>query len=261
MYVHAYQSLVWNVVAGRRWALHGPRAVAGDLVLVHEHLDKAGTSTSTASGDAADVDDQGEVIVRPAATDRANAAADYERARALTPAEAASGAYSVFDVVLPLPGFDVVYPSNEAGAEYVAFMASARGGGLDPHDMRRGWKDVSLSGGYRKLLGRPGHGMSYEGRSYAGDLEQLVETDLERLERAAAVGKNGNGNGKAALEEGGAGVTGGGEQKAADEQERKIAVILRMRLAPSMYATMALRELMKSGGVKTYKPDYGGGRG
>ena len=42
--------------------------------------------------------------------------------------------------------------------------------------------------------------------------------------------------------------------------DRKIAVILKIQLGSSQYATMALRELMKAGGVKTYKPDFGGGR-
>ena len=36
MYVHAYQSFVWNTVAGKRWEVYGNKTVEGDLV-GHQH--------------------------------------------------------------------------------------------------------------------------------------------------------------------------------------------------------------------------------
>ena len=50
------------------------------------------------------------------------------------------------------------------------------------------------------------------------------------------------------------------EAEKAAEPEAMIAVIVKFALGSSQYATMALRELMKAGGVKTYKPDFSGGR-
>lgn len=277
MYVHAYQSLVWNVVAGKRWELYGDKVVEGDLVLVSEHQAKAEETVQPT------VDDQGEEIVLPAATDRANQTEDFERGRALSAEEAASGAYNIFDVVLPLPGWDVIYPKNAVGEEYKTFMASERGGGLDPYDMRRPQKDFSLSGGYRKIMARPGEGMSYEIKTYVQDNEQLVQTDLEKLvsegkaegfgpprprfDADRAVEKQSNGHANTA--DGAVNVkteesndeTDHAAVKVEDETpETKIAVILKMKLGSSQYATMALRELMKKGGVQTYKPDFGSGR-
>lgn len=244
IYPHAYQSYVWNKAAGRRWELYGNRVVEGDLIII----DKEGLG---ASKDI--VDDQGEPVFHPAVDDSAQSTEDtFTRARPLSSEEAESGKWSIFDIVLPQPGFDVVYPSNEIGKFYEDFMASEEGGGLDPHTMRRSWKDVSLSGSYRKVLARPGDAFAYEVRSYVNPDEQLVETDLERLKKQTSgnedsgVGASSNGSNI-----GDGGVTDG---DAASDQ-RKIAVVLKMKLGVSQYATMALRELTKSGAIN-YKPDY-----
>lgn len=243
MYVHAYQSLVWNMVASERWRLFGRTVVEGDLVLV-EKADAAGTEGQNA------VDESGEPIVRPAADD---AAADpdqaFTRARPLSAEEATSGKYTIFDVLLPLPGYDVVYPPNAIGDFYKTFMASERGGGLDPHDMRRPWKDASLSGGYRKLLARPQGPIDWEVKTYVQEEEQLVETDLQKLEK-----KQGEDRGQSVV------IRKEESEESTVPEDAKLAVILRMKLGPSQYATMALRELMGAGGAKTYKPDYGSGR-
>ncbi|KAJ0425868.1 pseudouridine synthase [Aspergillus carlsbadensis] len=248
MYVHAYQSLVWNLAVGERWRLYGDRAVEGDLVLVHEHRDKDGSapsSTSTEAGaagggaGAVTVDADGEVIIAPQEGDSAYAAEDtFMRARALTADEATSGKYTIFDIVLTLPGFDVIYPANKMTDFYKTFMGSARGGGLDPYNMRRKWKDASLSGSYRKILSRMGADYSVDVKLYSRDDEQFVQTDLEAL---SAKPKNTS------------------EVKEEGDAADKIAVVLKFQLGSSQYATMALRELMK-GRVKAYQPDFGGGR-
>ncbi|KAL1967464.1 hypothetical protein VTN77DRAFT_3249 [Rasamsonia byssochlamydoides] len=236
MYVHAYQSLVWNFAASERWRLYGDKVVEGDLIIINEHKDSDG------SEEHGNVDADGELIVEPQAEDSANTAEDmFTRARPLSAEEAASGKYTIFDIVLPLPGFDVIYPANEMTEFYKRFMGSEQGGRLDPFDMRRKWKDISLSGSYRKLLSRPGPDYSFEVKSYSQDDEQFVRTDLERLTGSSK-------DGDAQLSSAG---TASGD---------KIAVILKFQLGASQYATMALRELMKSGGVKEYKPDFGGGR-
>ena len=332
MYVHAYQSLVWNVAASERWKLFGPRVVEGDLVLIEEHRDRI---EEAAKLDGLDAD--GEVVVQPGEDDRAFNPEDmFTRAKALTNDEVSSGIYSIFDIVLPTPGYDIIYPANKILDVYKEFMASERGGGLDPLDMRRKWKDVNLSGSYRKLLARPGENISFEIKTYMDENEQFVQTDLDRLvqkqhqqqkqspfwdepklaepkleepkleepkleepkleepkleepklkgpklkELKGSDGPEGSedldGQHNMSLngsnEDGVKGDDWNGiqEQLEARKQElkgssteaierEKIAVILKLQLGTSQYATMALRELMKVGGVQTYKPDFGGGR-
>lgn len=269
MYVHAYQSLVWNMAAGQRWSLHGTKVVEGDLVLVNEHKDKELKAEEAAPLE--DVDEDGEVIIRPEGDDAATTLDEkFERARALTKEEAEGGRYSIFDVVLPLPGFDVIYPSNSIGQYYRDFMGSERGGGLDPLDMRRKWRDISLSGGYRKMMARPEQ-VSAEVRAYKADDEQMVQTDLEKL-----VGKEEADKARSAAASGyvaGKGVDAkegevrdvqmeeAPETRKADEgqEKEKLAVVLKMQLGSSQYATMALRELTKGGAV-TFKPEFQGPR-
>ena len=292
MYVHAYQSLVWNLAASERWKRFGSSVVEGDLVLVNEHHDKVESAAQ-----AQDVDDDGEAIVLPSIDDRAANPDDiFERARALTKEEAESEKYNIFDIVLPTPGYDILYPSNEVGKFYEDFMASEKGGGLDPHDMRRSWKDISLSGSYRKILARPGRDISYEVKAYQDENEQFVLTDMDRLKQGHArhedlgeaskefkqesgptgehdemehddLSPNAKSKGKDAetqprtgtpsqesedMEQGGVSLIGG------DRCDHKIAVVLKFQLGSSQYATMALREMLRRGGLKTYKAEFSG---
>ena len=278
MYVHAYQSVVWNVAASERWKRFGPTVIEGDLVLIDEHADKTETCTKKE-----DVDEDGEAIVHPSAEDRAADPDEmFIRARALSKEEAESGSYTIFDIVLPTPGYDILYPANEMETFYKDFMGSERGGGLDPHDMRRKWRDVSLSGSYRKLLARPGKDIDFEIRVYDNEDEQFVETDRDRF------GYGIHGNTNVSPEESLKAVithmrvkkqhdkppdslvspksefsdteTGGVRLSGGLYKDFKIAAILKFQLGTSQYATIALRELMKLGGVKVYKADFSGGR-
>ena len=249
MYVHAYQSLVWNVVASERWKRFGAGVVEGDLVLIgkdakqagrasaHQHQGDKETGTVGLDGDSNSVGDEDD---------------PFQRARPLSKDEADSGKWSIFDVVLPTPGFDVVYPANAIATVYEDFMGSKRGGGLDPHNMRRKWRDISLSGSYRKLLARSmgAGGATYEMRPYQGDDEQLVETDLDRLRTTSGTERSSQAGRKAPE----------ASAAAADGPSTKMAIIIRLQLGSSQYATMALRELLGPGGLVTYKPEYGGGR-
>ncbi|KAK2628542.1 hypothetical protein QTJ16_001645 [Diplocarpon rosae] len=173
MYVHAYQSLVWNSVVSERFTRYGTAVIEGDLVLIMSKI---------AAQD--EVDESGEVVVHAAADDTAISRDDvYQRARALTAEEAASGKYTIFDIVLPLPGFDMEYPANDIGDYYKEFMGSERGGGIDPCNMRRKNKEFSLSGSYRKMIAEV-KDCSFEVKSYTDDQEQLVETDWDLLQKS-----------------------------------------------------------------------------
>lgn len=272
IYVHAYQSLVWNFAVGERWRLYGDRVVEGDLVIVNEHKDKEINTNSSSNQQQEqhqhqhqqpiETDPDGEIIIHPNPTDTSTPRDDiFTRARPLSATEASSGNYQISDIVLPLPGFDILYPPNAMTGFYKRFMGDAEGGGLDPFDMRRRWKDISLSGSYRKVVQRVGGVFEFDVRLYGGDgddEEQFVRTDVEVLGGGDG---NGNGNGKDGDGEKPESSTeyaaGAGPVDDSEKKKKKLAIILKFQLGTSQYATMALRELTKGKG-KGYVPDYGG---
>ncbi|KAK3942405.1 tRNA pseudouridine synthase D [Diplogelasinospora grovesii] len=161
MYIHAYQSYVWNYVVSHRWSKYGATVIEGDLVLA---------DTGKSNGDIGDDEFGGSDF------EEENF---YAQARALTAEDVASGKYTIFDVVLPTPGYDVMYPRNDIGEYYVEFMKKEENGGLDPYDMRRRQKEFSLSGNYRHIIGRFISDPHYAIRTYSDDTEQMYPTDLD----------------------------------------------------------------------------------
>lgn len=163
LYLHAYQSYVWNHAVSHRWAKYGSKVIPGDLVLVN---------SEKASADNVDA----------AASDEPQ----FQRARHLTEAEVQSGKYAIFDLVLPVPGYDILYPNNDIGEFYVEFMSRPENGQLNPHQMRRSKKDFSLSGAYRHIVGRFIGDPKWEVRTYTDDSEQMRPTDANLIEQRKA---------------------------------------------------------------------------
>ncbi|XP_061825352.2 pseudouridylate synthase 7 homolog [Nerophis lumbriciformis] len=171
MYIHSYQSVMWNTMVSRRIDAFGLKAVEGDLVL-------RGT-----------------------------------KAHILSEEEAES--HSIHDIVMPLPGYDVIYPSHHVGKGYKELLSAD---GLDVDNMRHQIKDYSLAGAYRRVLIRPSD-VSWEVIDYDDPKISLVHTDLEKMEKKAAPVFN--------------------------KEGKYRALRLEFSLPPSTYATMAIREVLK----------------
>lgn len=164
MYIHAYQSYVWNHVASYRWAKYGTKVIPGDLILLDTQ------PPVKVGGDDDDIPDM-----------NGEWEAFYAQVHTLTAEDIASGKYTIFDIVLPQPGYDVTYPENDVGAYYKTFMGSQNGGGLDPYDMRRPQREFSMSGGYRHFIGTFMTKPEYLVRTYSDDNEQMYPTDMDLI--------------------------------------------------------------------------------
>ncbi|KAM5204543.1 pseudouridylate synthase 7 homolog isoform 2-T2 [Hipposideros larvatus] len=171
MYIHSYQSYVWNNMVSKRIEEYGLKPVPGDLVL------KGATATYIEEEDVHN--------------------------------------YSIHDVVMPLPGFDVIYPKHKISEAYREMLTADN---LDIDNMRHKIRDYSLSGAYRKIVIRP-QNVSWEVVAYDDPKIPLFNTDVDNLE---------------------------GKPPPVFASEGKYrALKMDFSLPPSTYATMAIREVLK----------------
>jgi tRNA pseudouridine13 synthase len=125
--------------------------------------------------------------------------------------------FTLHDVILPMPGHDVVYPSNLA-QEYREFMLSD---GIDNLDMKRKVKDHSLPGAYRSIVAKA-TGVEAEFYRYDDYEVPLSRSDID--------------------------VRNGVEAPKSVENGEKLAVVLTFELVKGSYATMAVREICECQG-------------
>jgi tRNA pseudouridine13 synthase len=151
MYVHAYQSLVFNYMVSERIEKYGNELVVGDLVLVENAKDDAqleglGVIDDDVIGDAINNRRETKQIVKIVQESDLNN-------------------YTIYDVVLPLPGHSVTYPSNSIGESYKSFMLKD---GFDPDNMKRALKFFLFIIGILVWPGRIGR-LSTDLRDFPGN--------------------------------------------------------------------------------------------
>ncbi|XP_069084928.1 pseudouridylate synthase PUS7L [Pleurodeles waltl] len=125
-YIHAYSSRVWNEAVSYRLKTYGSRVVLGDLVLDDKIFDEK-TSVS-------------------------------ERVHIVSEEEESSGKYLIHQVVLPMLGYNIIYPSNKVGQWYHEKLAKD---GLKTSKFRVPALQLNVPGCYR-LIVKNLHNLSYE---------------------------------------------------------------------------------------------------
>ncbi|KAG2141802.1 tRNA pseudouridine synthase D [Suillus bovinus] len=221
MYVHAYQSYVWNAIVSERIRIHGPdKAVPGDLVFESEPATKGGSEEN----DEMEVDD--EAGNEKQATTEGKGMSSRERKKASKAAyiapsikiltEEDAHRYSIFDVIMPLPGRDVDYPGGTLGERYREFL---RLDGLDPDNFIRKQKEYTLNGSYRKIIQVP-KDLSWSILRYTDPDVPLAQADEDKLL--------------------------GFDPPVIVDDGKFRALQINLTLGTAAYATMALREITKT---------------
>jgi tRNA pseudouridine13 synthase len=179
MYTHSYQSFIWNSIASERLAKHASdKPILGDLVLpvgdqrAEEVVDED-AAVAEATGDN---DDSTNSAKKP----RVEHAVVNS---AVVVTEENIHQFSIYDVVLPLPGYDIMYPENSLKQRYEELLASD---GIDFQSLHRATNsEYHLPGSFRHLLKRPEH-VTHEIKRYDDPTVALLETDIDQLMKRKA---------------------------------------------------------------------------
>ncbi|XP_024545318.1 pseudouridylate synthase 7 homolog isoform X2 [Selaginella moellendorffii] len=220
MYVHSYQSYLWNSAASTRIQKYGVDAVVeGDLVYCQED-----EISKEAGKDDVDLEDLVDTDVLEDDACMELARPSRKKVKHVTAEDIASKKYAITDVVLPLVGSTTVYPSNDVADVYnkITKMES-----IDLKSCTHNVKEFSveyLTGAYRNLLVKP---IDFEWRlsSYSDARNPLTKTDMDLLQDPST-----------SLPE---------EDANSTQGPSLLALQLQFTLPTSAYATMAIREVMK----------------
>jgi len=185
LYVHAYQSYIWNKLVSKRIDIaESPELlvpIVGDIVL------------------------------------------DSQSGEYIYVTEENINKYTIADVHLPLVGHTIKYPKNAINNYLIQIMEADS---LDPSNMKRNQKLFSLPGGYRPLIRKP---LDYEYviYHYSNLNSPIGLTDMDLIE--------------------------GKKEPEQDPNAPYTAVVIKMTLDSSTYATMLIRELTKNPTSQIYQ--------
>eukprot|EP01135_Chromosphaera_perkinsii_P002574 Nk52_evm90s224 gene=Nk52_evmTU90s224 len=196
LFPHSYQSLVFNKMTSERIRRFGLKPALGDIVILDrdEDLDKLLEDEETISHEN-----------------------DLKKIRVVEVTEENISKVTIHDVVLPLPGFAILYPPN-LKEEYMAMLEKD---GISPKNMEH----YALSGSYRPIVLRPTN-VSWKTLDYKDKDTELVRTERDEVLNSDKT------------------IELGGDSR---------ALSIQFSLPPSTYATMCLREITKADTSKNHQ--------
>uniref|UniRef100_T1IV34 ENTH domain-containing protein n=1 Tax=Strigamia maritima TaxID=126957 RepID=T1IV34_STRMM len=154
MYIHSYQSFIWNRIVSERIKKFGIHVLNGDLYFKKDDPENSDVIKTKRNNDMPSIynsDDNDTNI-------------------------------DIFDVVMPLPGSSVIMPKNDVAQIYEEILKE------ENMDFSKSYSNVrayALHGGYRKLVVLPGN-MSSTIRKYDDSTIPLVFSDLEILKDSSS---------------------------------------------------------------------------
>jgi tRNA pseudouridine13 synthase len=232
LYVHAYQSYIWNCMATKRLMdIGGVHVVVGDLVFLNkEDANKdAGEGAVEDDNDVEMSEESSSSSSSSTSSSSSSSSSSRTKHRGLpevhrvTEEDVASSKYNIFDVVLPLPGAASVYPANmlemyhkllQDDGTYDLFFGQS----TTVKSGSNTFNAYHLEGGYRHILKQVGNPEASVIEYYMED-QQIQATDRDRVEESFT------------------------PYQGVEGASTKQAVQMKFHLPSSTYATMCLRQL------------------
>uniref|UniRef100_A0ACD5T8N9 Uncharacterized protein n=1 Tax=Avena sativa TaxID=4498 RepID=A0ACD5T8N9_AVESA len=267
MYVHSYQSYLWNHAASMRVEKYGiSQVIEGDLIYSKESHPEEAISVGTSEADdghanLSEIDICSEILPEE----------NIQSVKIVDSEDLLKGIYSFEDVALPLPGSQALFPGNEVADIY---HEMAKKDGISLTENAHGVKEFSITnmkGGYRRVFQRP-IDFEWELMTYTDDSASLAETDLDILSKDkltdAKVANEPASTGNSVCKTSDCKLKGPLETSmptsetsivknksfgSSDTLPSKLAVKLAFTLPASSYATMAIRELLKNSTSVAYQ--------
>jgi len=242
MFLHAVQSYIWNRCASFRIEKCGGRdtIMEGDLVMIEDKCKaKGGSGTSGRVG---------KVV------------------KLVTEEDVSNKAFDITNIVLPLPGSRVQYPTNSTGKFYDVVLNEL---GMTSDMWKQTNREFSLGGDYRYIICKPSD-ITYDIKRYTDPKAPLLKTDLmhiqgnelsdheiieqsknaESKEDGSCSGEKNSGK---VEEKENTDATNVAPIEKYENKEELLGLVIGFTLPPSSYATIALRELMKRPTCSAYQ--------
>ncbi|KAL6515196.1 hypothetical protein OROHE_018828 [Orobanche hederae] len=263
MFVHSYQSYLWNHAASMRLQKYGiHQVVLGDLVSCKEQESRKGLTSSHLKLE------EGSGNITPDDCHLDDISVDISEVRNMSvkvicDEDIVAEKYNIGDIVLPLPGSRINYPSNDIGQIYHDL---ANKDGISLTESAHNSKEFSLTnmtGAYRQVLQKP-KDFEWGLLNYKDPNTPLAETDWDIIAKSATYASVRDSDEKEKIkcqtdqcskadncnkeietksdrEENKLRI-----EESQDASKTQTALKLSFTLPASCYATMAIRELLKT---------------
>ncbi|XP_057962932.1 multisubstrate pseudouridine synthase 7 isoform X2 [Malania oleifera] len=190
MYVHSYQSYLWNHAASLRVKKYGfDRVVVGDLVYCK------GDSSEKVTGVAdSECEDDSFNDANDCSHLEEIAETDFHEeknvsVKAVNAEDLATGNYTIEDVILPLPGSRVIYPMNDITEIYHDLAKKDTINLTESMHPIKEFSITNVTGCYRRVFQKPME-FEWELLTYTDGNIPLAETDMDTISKSMPLNIN-----------------------------------------------------------------------